>query len=90
MYGAQRVRLLSDTKTLYIGTDVRFRVGGLFRIRVAAVGINLSAVGRGSVVLTSDDFLEPGEYSADTASFCQEGFQPMPDLSAKLVLGSPG
>src|SRR4051812_27796635 len=41
VYGAEAIRDLTDTKTMYIGTDVRFRlIGGFFRAKVTAYGLD--------------------------------------------------
>src|SRR3954466_13330926 len=51
VYGAERIRELGPHTTLYIGEDVRFRlIGGLYRVTVNAVGVDVSAVGRGTVL----------------------------------------
>jgi hypothetical protein len=40
---------LTDTKSKWSGSDVRFKlIGGFFRLRVVGTGINLYAVGKGS------------------------------------------
>jgi hypothetical protein len=89
VFGYQKKRLLTDTKTRYIGFDMRFRASGLFRIRVEAVGIELSLGGKGSATVSSDGFLDPGQYSVDSTSFCESRFQPMPDVTRKLVIAEP-
>ena len=84
VYGAERIRELGPHTTLYIGEDVRFRlIGGAYRVTVYAVGIDVSAVGRGSVVLDGTGFAEqPGRYQINGGSW-----QPMPDASTSLTLG---
>jgi hypothetical protein len=84
--GFDRKRLLTETKTRYIGSLVRFRASGFFKVRVEAVGMELSLAGKGSATLTSDGFLDPGEYSTDAQSFCESRFQPMPELPRKLAI----
>lgn len=85
VYGAERIRDLSDTKTLYIGTDLRFRiVGGTFRVRVIATGIYVSVVGRGTAMLSSDGFLDAGTFSLNGAEPL-----PVPDSPEKFVIGAP-
>jgi hypothetical protein len=47
---------LSDTRDIYLGTDVRFRiVGGIFKIRVAGTGIDLGVVAKGWTRLQAAD-----------------------------------
>jgi len=91
--GAEKTRVRTETKTLHIGENVRFRASGRFRIRLEAVYMDVSLVGRGSVVLssTSEDlpaFSDPGTFSVDAESFCQEGFQTLPDVPARYVIGT--
>ena len=86
IFGYQKKRLLSETKTRYIGSLVRFRASGLFRVRVEAVGMDLSLAGKGTATLTSDGFFDAGEYSTDAQSFCEGRFQPMPDVPRRIVI----
>jgi hypothetical protein len=86
VFGFERRRLLTETKTRYIGALVRFRASGLFRVRLEAVGIELSLAGKGSALLTSDGFVDAGQYSIDAQSFCESRFQPMPDVPRKIVI----
>ena len=67
----------SDTTTVYGGTRVRFRlIGGTFRIRVIGTGVNLSVVGRGTVILNGQGTDDDGTYSVDGATYA-----PVPDLA---------
>jgi hypothetical protein len=84
--GIQKKRLLTETKTRYVGSLVRVRASGLFKVRVEALGMELSLAGKGTATLTSDGFFDAGEYSIDAQSFCESRFQPMPDLPRKLVI----
>ena len=86
VFGFDKKRLLTDTKTRYIGSLVRFRASGLFKVRVEAVGMELSLAGKGAATLSSDGFFDAGEYSTDGQSFCESRFQPMPDLPRKLLI----
>jgi hypothetical protein len=46
--GAETHKDLSDTRDLYSGNDVRFRlVGGLFKIKVSGYGVDLGVVAKG-------------------------------------------
>ena len=58
-------RQLSDATTVYQGRQIRFRVmDGSYRLKIDGTGINLSAVGRGWVVLQGDvRYDNPGTYS---------------------------
>jgi hypothetical protein len=60
-----RPRQLTDAVTVYHGRQIRFRVmDGSYRLRIDGGGINLSAVGRGWVVLQGDiRYDNPGTYS---------------------------
>jgi hypothetical protein len=90
VFGFQKKRLISETKTRYIGVSVRFRASGLFRIRLEAVGIDMSFAGKGTATLSSDNFFDAGKYSIDSASFCESRFQPMPETPARVVIaGEP-
>lgn len=86
VFGYEKKRLLSETKTRYIGFTVRFRASGLFRIRTEAIGMELSLAGKGTATVSSDSFFDAGEYSTDAPSFCEVRFQPMPDVPRKLVI----
>jgi hypothetical protein len=85
VYGANRVRELSPTTTLYIGEEgVRFRlIGGAYRVTVNATGIDISAVGRGTVTLDGSLFSEqPGRFQINGGSW-----QSMPDVATRFSLG---
>jgi hypothetical protein len=84
--GFEKKRLLSETKTRYVGSLVRFRASGLFKLRVEAVGMELSLGGKGTATLNSDGFLDAGQYSTDAQSFCETRLQPMPELPRKIVI----
>jgi hypothetical protein len=86
VFGWEKKRPLSDTKTRYIGDTVRFRASGLFRIRTEAIGMELSLAGKGTATVSSDGFFDAGEYSTDSPSFCESHLQPMPDVPRKLVI----
>ncbi len=90
VFGAARRRLVSETRTQYIGYDLRFRASGQFRVSVSAVFMDISAAGRGVATLAAPDFLETGTFSVDSDSFCEQGFQPLPDLPRRFVIGSQG
>jgi hypothetical protein len=88
VYGYSSERQLTPTKKLYIGTDVRFRlVGGFFRAKVNATGINVSAVGRGYATIWGGDalggFIDAGFFSVNG-----DNFKPMPDAAKTLQLGA--
>ena len=90
VFGYEKKRLLTDTKTRYIGQSVRFRASGLFRLRIEAVGIDLSLAGKGAATLSSDNFFDAGEYSIDSPSYCEAQFQPVPDVPRKVVIAAQG
>jgi hypothetical protein len=84
--GAVRAHDLSDTKTVYTGTDIRFRItSGFFRIKVVGVGINLGAVARGSVIIQGVGGPDDGTYAFDN-----DAPQSLPDVTTRFFLGSNG
>ena len=86
VYGAERIRELSARRTLYIGQDVRFRmIGGLYRVQIQAVGIDVSAVGRGTALLDASGFTDqPGRFAINGGPL-----QPLPGVSTRYMLGQP-
>jgi hypothetical protein len=84
VYGADRIRELGPHTTLYIGEDIRFRlIGGSYRVSVNAYGMDISAVGRGTVLLDGSGFAEqPGRVQVNGGSW-----QPMPDYETRYTLG---
>jgi hypothetical protein len=60
---------LSDTKALYSGSDIRFRIiGGFFRAKVVGTGMDLSIVGKGSITFgPSVGLVTAGTYSLNGA-----------------------
>jgi hypothetical protein len=86
VFGYEKKRLLGETKTRYIGSTIRFRASGLFRIRAEVIGMELSLAGKGTATISSDGFFDAGEYSIDASTFCESRFQPMPDVSRKLII----
>ena len=84
--GFDKKRLLTDTKTRYVGSLVRFRASGLFKVRIEALGMDFSLAGKGTATLSSDGFVDAGIYSTDSQSFCETRFQPIPDLPHKVVI----
>jgi hypothetical protein len=60
----------TDTATQWGGMRVRFRIiGGTFRVVVRGRGINLSFVGRGSVILNGAGTDDDGSYSVNGADY---------------------
>ena len=60
----------SDTTTTWGGTRVRFRdIGGAFKIVVRGRGINLSFVGKGTVILNGAGTDDNGTYAANEAEY---------------------
>jgi hypothetical protein len=88
VFGAERVRDIGLTRTLYIGEDIRFRlIGGTYRVRISAVGMDISAVGRGFAILDDGEpigFSDPGRYSVNGGPF-----QAMPSSPTRVSLGTP-
>ena len=86
VFDFDKKRLLTETKTRYIGSLVRFRASGQLKVRVEALGMELSFAGKGTATVNSDGFFDPGQYSTDAQSFCESRFQPMPVLPRKLTI----
>ena len=84
--GFDKKRSLTETKTRYIGSLVRFRASGLFKVRIEALGMDFSLAGKGTATVSSDGFVDAGHYSIDSQSFCETRFQQMPDIPRKLVI----
>lgn len=60
----------TETATVWGGTKVRFRIiGGTFRIVVRGRGINLSFVGKGSVILNGAGTDDDGSYAVNGADY---------------------
>jgi hypothetical protein len=86
VFNFDKKRVLTDTKTRYIGERVRFRASGQLKVRIEALGMELSFAGKGTATVNSDGFFDPGQYSTDAQSFCESRFQPMPVLPRKLTI----
>jgi hypothetical protein len=86
VWGYESKRDVTDTKALYAGTNIRFRIiGGFFRVKVVGSGMDLSLVGHGSVTL-SPLF---GLISAGTYSVNGEDEVRFPDQLTSVQLGAP-
>jgi hypothetical protein len=75
---------LGPGKVQYTGSNLRFRmIGGPFRVQIDAVGIDISAVGRGVVVLDASGYTDfPGRFSLDGGPF-----RPLPGHATTYLLG---
>ncbi len=85
--GYQKSRVLGPRRTQYIGEgDIRFRlIGGLYRARISAIGLDVSVVGRGTVLLDGSGFADqPGHFSINGLSF-----QAFPSVPMRFALGPP-
>ncbi len=85
--GAERSKDLTDTTSVYAGTNVRFRlIGGKFRIEIRGTGIDLSVVGRGTAMLDGHGGPADGKYS-----FNGDEYGSLPDVPVTydLVTGFP-
>ena len=84
VYGADRIQDLGNGRIRYSGDDIRFRmIGGLFRVQINAIGIDVSAVGRGTAVLDASGFTDfPGRYSINGGPF-----QSLPGHAVTYALG---
>ncbi len=84
VYGAETIQPLGGGRTRYSGDDIRFRmIGGLFRVQINAIGVDVSAVGRGNAVLDATGFTDfPGRFSVNGGPF-----QPLPGHPVTYTLG---
>jgi hypothetical protein len=84
VYGAETIQPLGGGRTRYSGDDLRFRmIGGLFRVQINAIGIDVSAVGRGVATLDASGFTDfPGRYSINGGPF-----QSLPGHAVTYTLG---
>jgi len=83
--GYQQVRDLGSKRRQYSGEgDVRFRlIGGTYRVRITAIGLDVSAVGRGWAILDGGGFTDqPGRFSLNGGAF-----QQMPGTATRFTLG---
>jgi hypothetical protein len=86
VWGYESKRDLTDTKALYSGTDIRFRInGGFYRVKVVGSGLDLSVVGHGSVTLgPAANLVTAGTYSLNgTFPFA------FPSVLTSLQLAAP-
>lgn len=72
------VRHRPDGTLVYIGKNIRFRIVDLkFRLRIAGVGINLSAVAQGTCTLQASPLaLDPGLFSLNGGEYVPLPFEP--------------
>ena len=85
--GYQQARQLGPKRIQYSGEgDIRFRlIGGFYRVRIAAIGMDISVVGRGTALLDGSGFADQsGRYSLNGGPF-----QAMPHVPSRLSLGVP-
>ena len=83
--GAEWTKEKTETTTIYGGTDVRFRLTGgtKYKIVLRGSGIDLSAVGRGTVTLHGEgEAGARGEYAVDG-----DAYKPIPERPLTVPLG---
>lgn len=88
--GWDKTRPISETKSRYIGDQVRFRASGRAILVIQAnLGIYVSMVGKATATLSSNGFDFAGDFSVDSESFCSDEstFQQMPSVTTKFVIG---
>jgi hypothetical protein len=81
-----RLRQLTNKRVMRQGRNIRFRLtGGFYRLRVSGRGIEINAVGRGSVTMDGD------ERYADTGLYSLNGddFLPVPYERETVQLTAP-
>jgi hypothetical protein len=70
VYGAEKSIAKSELTTVYRGRDIRFRfVSGRYTIRVVGSGVDVAAVGTGTLRLTGLGTFDDGSYSLDGTPF---------------------
>lgn len=85
--GWQQRNVLGPRRTLYSGAgDIRFRlIGGAYYVRISAIHLDVSVVGKGTTVLDGTGFPDQlGRYSLNG-----DLFKPMPGFPARFTLGLP-
>jgi hypothetical protein len=81
---------VGENRTSYTGDLVRFRTSGAVKIYINAQFIDLSAVGKGTALLSADKFeVFDNLFSVDSASFCEEGFQEFPAKPTRFPIIGP-
>lgn len=89
--GADRMVNKTDLTTVYRGKGIRFRfVSGRYTIRIVGTGVDLAAVGSGTVRLTGAGTLDDGVYALDGAPFKALPLLPTPgSFGTPLVTSAP-
>ena len=83
VFGAERVVNRNDLTTVYRGKAIRFRfVSGRYTIKIVGTGVDLVAVGTGTLRITGAGTVDDGEYSLDGAPF-----KPVPFLMTPGAFG---
>lgn len=74
-----------DGNVIYNGRNIRIRiVDQKFRVQITGVGIHLSAVATGQVILQADpNAVDPGSFSIDG-----DDYQALPELATTYQIGS--
>jgi hypothetical protein len=84
--GYQQMTRFGPRRTEYSGEGVRFRlIGGFYRVRISAIAMDVSVVGRGTALLDGSGFSDqPGRFAVNGGPF-----QDMPDTPTRFTLGQP-
>jgi len=92
VYNADSRQPLGGGRTRYSGDNIRFRmIGGLYRVQIDAIGIDVSAVGHGSVTLDATGFTDfPGRFSIDGGPFQALPGHPTSYALGQATPGQPG
>jgi hypothetical protein len=82
--GAEKTRPVNEKVTVYSGKDIRFRVvGGKYKLFFKGAGIDLTAVGVGTALVTGDIAADDtGDYSQDDVKWT-----PVPYLQRSIPFG---
>src|SRR5439155_18356296 len=84
VFGAERTYDATKTKTVWQGTDMRFRlIGGFYRLRIRGLGLNVSAVGNGQGWISGTGEVPDGVWSLNGSDY-----RSLPDVPTPFILGT--
>lgn len=88
--GEERSREINERTTVYSGKNIRYSIAAERRavVRIEAVKINFSAVGRGEVVLDGSGDSDEGIFFDGSYSLNGEPYKSLPDERLRLELES--
>jgi hypothetical protein len=86
--GEERSRDINERTTVYSGTNIRYRIAAERRavVKIEAVKINFSAVGRGEVVLDGRGDADEGIFFDGSYSLNGDPYKSLPDDRLRIEL----